>query len=168
MLQLHSKMERKGVSPIIASVLILMLTIVAVVLIATFVIPFLRDSLSGSTECLPYRDYYSFDESFGFNCYEGDTIHFSVKAGTLDNAEQLNEFRIVLLGESGSKAVPIKEGESGLTGYNGAAVEIPKTGEIISYSYDAGGTNFKSMEIYPVLESGKICDMTDSIKLTNC
>lgn len=162
-------MERKGVSPIISSVLIMLLTITAVVLIATFLIPFLKDSLSGSTECLAYRDYYMFDETFEFNCYEGSIIHFSIKAGTLDNAEVLKEFSVVFSSETSSKAVKVKEGESGeITAYGGGAIEIPSTGEIMTYSYDAGGTSFKSMEVYPILESGKICDMTDSIKIMIC
>ena len=64
--------ERGGVSTVVATVLIVMLTIAAVALLAQFLIPFIRDTLAKSSECLEYKDYFKFKEEIGdnnYNCY---------------------------------------------------------------------------------------------------
>lgn len=165
-------MRKKGVSAIIATVLIVLLTIVAIGVIAGFVVPFVRESLAGAGACLPYRTYLEFDESFGFNCFNGSEIYFSVKANILEDleAEEPGEFRVVFVGEETSESVIVKEGMmEEIKMLSGEGVEVPKKGDIITYVYnDSKGEGFESMEIYPVLETGKICEKTDSIKLISC
>jgi len=165
-------MGKKGISPIIASVLIITLTIAGIAIIAGFIIPFVRESLGGATECLPYQTYFSFDETFGFNCFEGGEIKLSIRANPLQReASELNEFRVVFIGEAGSESVTVKDGappgEVVLLDAEGDNLKVPGIGEVRTYVY-SGGTNFKSMEVYPVLESGRICEVSDSINLRVC
>ena len=56
--------NNKGMSGIVATVLLIMLTIVLGAFLAKFVIPFVKNNLSKSSECLDYRDHFSFQESF--------------------------------------------------------------------------------------------------------
>jgi flagellin-like protein len=76
------KQNKKGVSDVVTTVLIIMLTIAAIGVIAGFVVPFVKNSLQKSTECADYKGFYTFDESLSFNsnCYSGSTYVFSIKA----------------------------------------------------------------------------------------
>jgi flagellin-like protein len=51
---------KKALSPIIAIVLLILITIAAGAIIAGFVVPFVNTGLDESTRCLDFKDYYSF------------------------------------------------------------------------------------------------------------
>ena len=83
------KMDKRGVSPVIAEILLVMLTIAAIGIVAGFVIPFVQNTLTKSTECTNYNDYFKFQEVFNvgsdefrYNCRDaGDGLYgISVKA----------------------------------------------------------------------------------------
>ncbi len=160
--------DKKGISPIIATVLIILLTVTAVAVLAGFIIPFVRESLTGATECIPYVDYFQFDERFDFNCRNGSGTYITIRAGFPGRGgeEVPNALSLVFLSETGSKSVNIKEGEVGanISTLGVTNLEVPEGGEVWSYLYSDGGS-FKSAEVYPVLESGKTCDRSDSIMI---
>lgn len=62
---------KKGLSAVVATVSLVLLTFAAVVVISSFIIPLVRDNLNEGTECSAYRDYFFFEEEFGYNCYNG-------------------------------------------------------------------------------------------------
>ena len=66
-------MDKKGVSPVIATVLLLVLTIVIGGIIFSVVIPFVKDSLGDSKVCLDVLQGVEFPES-KFNCYNSTTL----------------------------------------------------------------------------------------------
>ena len=156
---------KKGLSPIIATVLILLLTISAIAIIAGFIVPFIKESLTGATECLPYTDYYKFDDTFDFNCRNQSGVYLTVRSGFPGRGSEYvpDELRLVFLGEGSSQSAVVKQGEVGtdISTLGVPTLEVPANGEIRSYLYSSPGT-FKSVEVYPVLESGKICEITDS------
>lgn len=172
--------EKRGISPVVAEVLVILLIVAAIGIIAAFIVPFAKNSLQKSTECAGYEDYYRFDESFGSktNCYKTDIpsqIYFSVGAKSDARlAENADGMEIVLVKEDGSSIkVSIKEGaeEPGvkLEGRNNNALEIPKAGEIITYIFSGGaGEKYKMAEVYTRLKSGRICPEKGSINLIGC
>jgi len=111
--------NKRGISPIIATVLTIMITIAAVAIIAGFVVPFVKNSLQKSTECLPYKEYYLFDESFGYNCKDNanNLYAFSIKA-SFDKAlsEKIEGIRLVLNDKRGfARSVELKKDDASLT-----------------------------------------------------
>ena len=66
----YDGIKKKGISEVVATMLLVLLAVLGVTIIAGFVVPYIKDNLS-STGCFKARDYYKFDNSFGFNCYEG-------------------------------------------------------------------------------------------------
>jgi hypothetical protein len=176
--------NKRGISQVVATVLIIMLTVVAVSIIAGFVVPFVRNSLYGATECMPYKEFYTFDESFGLNCYQmnGESVIYAFSIKTSAKSELANnsdEFRIVLISESGeTKPLRIGINQSASKGAGGIWIlnstsqnlRVPKPGGIITYGHQEPSTSrFESAEVYPVLKSGKICgDEKDSIALKSC
>jgi FlaG/FlaF family flagellin (archaellin) len=178
------KKTKRGMSAVVATVLIVMLTVAAVAILAGVLVPFVRNSLGKSTECLPYRGYYIFEESFGTNCYKtgaDNTLYaVSIKTGSAKElANNTEGFRIVFNMKSGeTKPVEITNGlpssrQSGgvwIIGDAQANLRTPGSGGIITYGYnDASKVPFESVAVYPVLKSGRICgDERDEITLKPC
>ncbi len=176
------KQNKKGVSDVVASVLMIMLVIVAIGIIYSFVVPFVKNSLQKSTECLSYKESYLFDESFPFNCYSSieSTYKFSVKANLDDSlAENVGGLKLVLVDQNGlTKILEIKDGGVSSKSENGIWVmgdetnnlRVPKRGGTITYGFTAPvGSKFVSAEVYPFLKSDRICaDSKESINLREC
>ena len=93
-------LNKLGLSTVIATVLILMLTIVAVAVLANFLIPFVKNSLQKSTECLDVQDKYSFEEREGLNCVSNmGEIILAVRAdGAMSVDDKTDGFDLVLSG----------------------------------------------------------------------
>ena len=85
--------KKRGLSGVVATALLLLITISAVVIVANFIIPFVNKSLE-STSCFKFRDYFSFEEGDGFNCHNQESIYsMSVKTRTDDkDADKIKGF----------------------------------------------------------------------------
>jgi len=172
-------MDKRGIAPVIATILIVLLTMVAVSILAAFIIPFVRENLQKGTECLPYREYFKFDESFGYNCFDAQGKHgISVKAGTATKkvSEKISGFELVSITEGESKKISFKKeqaacdsGVKTLGSNCQGNLKIPEPGEIITYVYEsADKSKYTSIEVYPTLASEAICEKSDSVKLIPC
>jgi flagellin-like protein len=180
-------LTKKGLSSVIGVVLIILLTVSAAVILAGFVIPWVRGLLNTSTECVEYNDYFGFVESFevsgvekNYNCFDSSGLHgFSVKAKSVDSEkeENIQGFAVSFIGGSSSERADVLEGEpencldkgvKKITSSCGKDIEMVPSGEIRTYVYNASGRSFEKMEIYPILESGRVCEISDSIRLEFC
>lgn len=169
-------LEKKGLSPVIATIAIILLTVGAVGFIAGYVIPFVRDNLYGSTECLDYQDYFTADESLGYTCYaevNGYYLHsISLHAGSADST-LVKGIKLQFIAEG--ESVPVDISAGGVAANTAGSVrmlnaskplEIPENGEIRTYVYN-NSIKFTRIDVYPVLQSGKLCDKTDSVRIEN-
>ena len=170
--------QKRGLSQIVESVLLLLITIAAVSLIASFIIPFVRNNLNSGTECVPYRDYYQFDEETDYTCYKNNYTGASVKASASPEGNNTIGFEIVFVKAGLSEKASVRKSNSESCACKGikmlgtscsslGIVEIPDNGELRTYVYN-GTQIFESVDIYPVLNNGKVCDKSDSIKLKAC
>ena len=74
--------NRNGLSEVVSTVLIVLITIAAVAFVANLAIPFVRNNLQSSTECLSSQGYFTFDDTQGYDCYDQNGLYgFSVQAG---------------------------------------------------------------------------------------
>jgi len=167
--------NKKGISSVVATVSLILLTFAAVVIVAGFVVPFVRDNLDSGSECFPYRDYFTFEEEYGYNCYNitaGEKSQWvSVRTGSIDEEKEKRVigFKLSFVRQGGSDVVDIDEvgSANNVMMLNGSsALTIPKSGEVRTYIY-AKNESFSSVEIFPKLEEGKVCAKSDSIKLDN-
>ncbi len=173
--------SKRGVSTVVATVLIVLVTIVITAIIAQTVIKFTNDELTKSKECLDYRDYFTFEESLGYTCIQkrpsGSYYGFSVRAavGESDLNGSIQGFNIVLTKDASSKVASITRGQIRSTAVGGvwmvgstSNLELPSKGEVISYVYNSASGDYTKAELYPVLSSGRICEMSDSIRFQPC
>ena len=164
-------MEKRGLSGVVETVLILMITVAAVGLLASFVIPFVKESLSKSSECVGMEGIYQFDETFELNCLNsGVNATFSVKANNVDESK-IAGFDVVIFGGGESKVIKVrKEGFASLKMYNGSeSITLQKSGESLTYAYYTGSVNYSSAELRTALQNGRVCEaVNDKITLFNC
>ena len=180
---------KKGISSIIATALILVLTVVAVSIVANYVIPFTTKSLE-STECVKYKDYFIFDNSFEYNCFDPaaqDHYALTVKQNPSEKSEDIIGFKLVLEKEGFTELFEVNSsidqscGSSTVKGIKilDQAKICPASGKlkipgedgfkIITYLLNtAGGTDYKKAKIYPILKDGRTCAESDNILINQC
>ena len=161
---------KKGISDVIATVLILMLTIVTVVIIAGVIVPFVREGITESTRCVPLREALAFDAEQPYNCYADGLNGVSVKA-KFDESISISGFSLVFAKTGASESVKVESnspaGQIRMLNSSLTTLSVPGPGELSTYVYRSN-TNFDTVEIFPMLPDGKICDATDKIRLQAC
>ena len=178
---------KRGLSSVVTTALLLLLTITAVVIVASFVIPFVRDNLE-STNCFEFNQYFKFDDSFDdssnkFNCFDSGSNEYKISVeanGNLDDVDKIAGFnlRFVEVGTGNVLSLNVREGGSvnGLTmsGSGSPSLIIPRSGgpgaegySSLGYIYSSSDS-FTKVDIHPVFIDGKVCDASDSVKIGKC
>ncbi len=77
-------MEKRGVSAVVATILIILLTVAAITIIWAAVIPMIQNSIGGSTACMNAD--ISIDTSSGYTCFDSDdnVVGVQIKQGSKD------------------------------------------------------------------------------------
>ena len=160
---------RKGVSPVIATVLLVVLTLVAVGILAAFIIPFVNDSFKDSKECFDVLGKVKFDADSLYNCkVTGATSRtgFSVRMDT----DQVFALKAVFTKSGRGNTYDIENGTvtSGIRMLNGQfnqPLEVPFRGGVRTYVADDW---YDRVEISAVLKSGAVCDMREKLTVNDC
>ncbi len=175
-------MKKRGLSPIIATVLIILITVAAVAIIANFIVPFVRNSLEDSTSCLNFRNYFAFEEKFEFqgqefkyNCFNGEEYGIAVKGEAIGNVGKtldVEGFDLLFYRNDGTtRKVELRQGDSiedvRMLDIDSEEIKIPNKGGLETYVY-SNNEDFVKIEIYPVVEEGKICEKSDEITIRAC
>ncbi len=161
---------KKALSQIVAVVFIILLTVSSVMIVAEFAVPFVKKNLYASNECIAYKEYFKFDEDSGFSCYDAPSggYKISVLAKADDSDNNIAGFKLVYSDGNLFQAVDVLEGNSPgsikMLSDSSKNIEIPKTGETRSYLYTSSNLYY-SVEVVPVLKSGRVCEKTDYIKI---
>lgn len=173
-------LNKRGLSEVVATVLTIMITVLAISIIAGFVVPFVKNNLQKSSECIDYQGYYAFDDAYKFNCNDAGKYKMSIKSG-LDSKliENIGGMKLVFNNAGGeTKVIDITEGlqsssDAGgleMMGRPGESIKLPGPGGTITYGYNAlPEEEFVGAEVYPVLKSGRICaNIKESINIRLC
>ena len=176
-------MKRKGISDVVATVLILLITVAAVTVLAGYLIPFVKNNLSKSTECIPYNDYFKFRQNFvnesgtfRLNCYQQGSGNYLI--GTLIGVDQNTSGDVVGLEivykndqQVDSRIVNISLGNLRTLGnlyvLDTSGSNVPTSGEDLEYVFNST-MQYNYTEVHPILSSGRLCDASDSIDLEPC
>ncbi len=164
-------MFKRGVSPVIATVLLLVLTIIIGSVVFSVVLPFVNEKLGESKSCLDIFEGVEFAES-RFNCFNatanGGKTGFSVKV----NKDKVSAFKVSLLDtQGGSEVYEINKDlvasiPAGLTMYGGATTLVfPSVGGQKTY---VASRVYESAEISALTSSGDTCSIADIVKFEPC
>lgn len=172
--------KKKGLSAVVATIALIFLSVAAVTIVANFLIPFVRERL-GETDCFNYRDYFYFEENYGYNCYnhtEYSNYYYGLSIGARSSKEAANEkvdgFRLAFQKTGEAQVIDVKNGTANNSGEGGirmlnssiTLMQLPNIGEVKTYIYNSSTGDFNSVDVYAILKDNKVCpDASDSIKV---
>ena len=180
--------SKRGVSAVVATALLVFLTVAAAALLAGFAIPFVRESLDRAGECVDYDRYFQFEEriefqgyTYRYNCFNQTENLQGIAVKTVgENSEKVAGFRIALENSGGiSEVFDVKLGEEYGCGDGEVSVlnenervcegdiEIPRRGEVKVYVYETT-TKYDRAVIHTLTESGSMCDEAGRIDIRSC
>jgi len=169
--------NKKGLSPVVATVLIIMITVVAVTLIAAFIVPFVEKVPEEGQKCFEVFADLSFHDTL-YNCYASDTTETHTGFSVGINNDNIAGFTLLAINKGKSDRYEIRNAGSFadlrmLEGVYGEPLDIPENGGVRTYVYRG---EVESFEIYPILVDGNQCERSDQIEpklcanqdITNC
>ncbi|MDP4039466.1 MAG: type IV pilin [Candidatus Pacearchaeota archaeon] len=168
-------MYKRGVSPVIATVLLIVITVVVAAIIMSFALPFAKDKLAEGNSCLDNFIGVEFALS-KFNCFTSSGIGTSGSDGNTGfsvklNGEDVEGFRISLIKDEdgSSKTYTIMKSDTTLPGIRMvgglSTIEFPETGGQRSYVVSG---KYSSAEIAPILKDGQVCSISDNVEFKSC
>ncbi len=163
-------MEKRGLSPVVASVLIILITVVAAMIIAAFVIPWIGSIGDEGKACFDVIGDLAFHGT-EYNCYSEDEslTGFSISV----NSENIEGFILLAISGGRSDRYVITKDDThsekikmlGNTTFTDIPLDVPTEGGIRTYVFNGLVDSF---EIYPLLRDGKKCEMAGSLEPLLC
>ena len=149
-------MLKKGVSAVIATVLLIMLTVAAVAIIAGIIIPFVKTKLDESKKCFEAIDQISIEQG-NFTCYNPTNTKIMIRRGTNEEFE-LKGLIISLVKSDGSSEVYKIYNNTNIQGvkmYSGSFdLKIPQEGGAETYVFPVSSSY---ASVAPILSDDKTC-----------
>ncbi len=164
-------LNKKGISPVMATILIILVVIVLGGLLAKYAIPFVKD-IFGREDCFDALNEINFDKSSDYNCWYSDTdkqrTGFSIKI----ESENIRGFRVGLLQSGSTEIVDVEDGvTSNLLRMSyqqsfGLPLEANNEGGVRIYV--ANGA-YDRVDIFPILSDGHVCgEASKSLEIIQC
>jgi flagellin-like protein len=167
--------NKKAISPVITTILLILVAIAAVGVVAGFIIPFVRENLR--SECFDAVDQIEIDTASKYTCYYMEDGHAILNVSVKRGAKPLGieRFMITVFGEGESDTFDVKEGlllpeELGRVRMldGSEIIEIPKVREMKTYSLNTTLSEITSTEIAPVVSGNVQCDAADRKNIYPC
>jgi len=159
------RMRSKGQSLVISSVLLILLVVVVTFIIIGFVVPFVKNQLSG-TDCFDAVGDVEIVNSNKYTCYA--EVEMLVRVRVNDD-ENIKGFTIVLGGAT-TKSYEIKGGAplDNVKMYDdSASLVLPGKNEERTYKITTGIP--ENINLYPILKDGRSCESAQEVnKIISC
>src|SRR3989344_2913423 len=183
-------MNKRGLSGVVETVLLVLLTVVAIGVIAAFVVPLVQNNLDSAGSCLDVFDQVILNEAY--TCLNSESadldettvdledyilnedVLVSIKVGKIE----VDGFLVALSREGETKTFEIKkedlaamDGADGVSMYrkrlnSNDPIEIPTKNEGKTYRI-RGFANVERVQIAPIV-NGEPCSVTDSSSIDQC
>lgn len=160
-------MEKKGISAVVATVLIILITVAAVTIIWAAIIPMINNQLSKGTICLDAISQLSI-ENKGYTCTEGNDLKIQIGHGATNF--DLADIQILIYSNGSTESVNLVADTSySLTDLPGTNEE--KTFTILDGDMDTDTVDIDSVNIAPIVVVGdttEACEALAPIKIRAC
>lgn len=148
--------NKKSLSSVVTTVLLILITVAAFVTIILFIMPMIKDNLEKGRACFEMREQISIDPSY--TCYRPTSTFVMVKRG-LSNGIEIKGLVFSLNSPAGAQKYEFndKTEKEGIRMYNGSSIlYVPEAGGAETYNFSRGYVSF--VEVVPVLDKGIVCD----------
>jgi len=162
----RGRINKLSQSQIVSTVLLILISILAIILVFGFVGPFIKERLSAGN-CLDVVG--KIEISSGYTCYNGSATQVQVHIGEI---RDLIEGVSIELGGATSKNYKIINGtqvSEVLMCSGNNELELPDNNEERTYIINNIDERPEIIRIYPILKGGRVCDASDAItNIDNC
>lgn len=154
-------LNRRGISAVVATVLIILITVAAVTIIWAAVIPMINNQISSGTTCLDAVSQVNIVSDQGYTCYDSNNskVFIQISHGAKDFDLAGVQVLVSEGGDTNSSKVT-----SGLPGVNEE--------KVVNVSYTnttaAGPTSVRIAPIVSVGNTEETCDESASVTLSAC
>jgi len=161
--------NKKAVSEIVSTVLLILITIIAISIVSVFLIPMLKNKLNEGSGCFDVLNSLEIQSA----CYNDAN---EVEIGIMSKSNKLAGVAVVISTSSSSKRFDIinNTANENIKSYNGEynqALLLPGENEFTTYIIKTSFTEFSKVEIAPLVSTGqktKTCEISDSLSLVEC
>ena len=158
-------MEKRGLSTVVATLLMILLVVIAVGIVSQIVIPMIKKDLSSAGSCLDAMGNVKFNNEY--TCYDKDNnkVNVSIEVKKV----QVSGFVVNIYSEGNSESHTIKEGKIvGITMSGNEDLELPKENEARVYEIEiTTGIIPKTVKVSPIMGS-ETCEEMDQMILNEC
>lgn len=162
--------EKRGISAVVATVLIILITVAAVTIIWAAIIPMINNQLDKGKACFDAISQVSLPDQ-GYSCIssDGKNATIQIKRGSLDF--ELVDVQVIFSSEGNSHSFALSNGVTTLV--PSGNITFPHINEERVYVIDTSSITGEvdTVEIAPVVEIGKsaeVCDVSSSRNLKVC
>ncbi len=165
------KNAKKAVSPLVATVLLILITVAAIGIIWSAVMPMINKATQYGQSCMNAR--LQIDTDSGYTCYNASGV---VLTNIVRGADDFVPSAIQLIVAGGGQSKVFKavnnQATTNVVMLGGAtSLEIPGTNEEKTYVVTSGLTTTSEVAVAPVVKVGnteKVCDVSSRVALTAC
>jgi hypothetical protein len=164
--QMNIRKDKRGISAVVATVLIILITVAAVTIIWAAVIPLVSKQIDKGTVCLDAVSQLSIVDE-GYTCYgDGEKVKIQVRRGPKDF--ELRD--IIVLYTYGGDTSSLRISDEGWI--STLSPKMPAANEERVYAYDTNGV-FRpdEVQIAPIISvegKNETCDASPKINLRDC
>ncbi len=173
-------------SSIVATSLVITITILAGAILGSFIVPFVQKNLERSSECNDFENHFTLEEDVLEDiCYQPTSKGNYVVVGAKNDKAAIGNvvgFQVLFIQVSnpsnpGGKAMSILVKQSGASadtfklldsGNKPVTAIPPKPGEVSTYVFN-DGQKYNRVEISTIVGNGRVCERKgDSVKILAC
>ena len=165
---------KRAQSEIISTVLLITISIIAIVIITAFAIPFVQERLSGA-KCIDLAGKVIIKNNPDYTCYNDTKKNLTVQVHFGDiEKEAIKGIQIIVNEAGSSSSFEIINGSVSGTNnvymFSGSDIELPGKNEERTYILININSRPEAISIYPFLENKKTCpDVSESlVNIDNC
>jgi len=170
--------DKQGISAVVATVLLIFISIIAVVIIWGVIKPFVKEGLNKGSSCFEALEKVRIVEDPLYTCSIVQAPAIVTRVMVEVDDIKINGLAISLYSQGTSKVVKIKQGgyetsDTGITTVSmypsGANLELPPKNGARTYSIIdmSGGALKEKVSIHPII-NGKVCSEGDEAELEIC
>lgn len=165
------KKAKKAVSALVATVLLILITVAAIGIIWSAVMPMINKATQYGQSCMNAR--LQIDTDSGYTCYNASGV---VLTNIVRGADDFvpSAIQLIVAGGGQSKVFRVvnNQATTNVVMLGGAtSLEIPGTNEEKTYVVTSGLTTTSEVAVAPVVKVGnteKVCDVSSRVALTAC
>jgi len=168
-------MGKRGVSAIVATVLLILISVAAVGIVWGMVVPLINGQIDKETLCLDVTGQVVINDDEKYTCWNNASGFKNVSLGVVRGAKDfvLADIQVLVFVEGDSESFSIVDAATTISPSDVTSEDLPRVNEEKVYVIDASGVfgDVDIIKIAPIVSNGnsqEVCDVSSMLKIKKC